>query len=69
MDSTNKNLQSAYLTTQAATKESLVLTNDFGFQGEVCQLGYIQRHTVLYPQDEICSKIRKNRQRVLTKYR
>jgi len=31
MDSLNKNLQNAYLTMQAAAKESLVLTSDLGF--------------------------------------
>jgi len=67
MDSLNKNLRSAYLTTQAATKESLVLTNDFGSQGAVYPLGYIYYHPVLNPRDENCSKIQKKRQRVLTK--
>jgi len=33
MDSLNKNLQNAYLTMQAAAKESLVLLSDFGSQG------------------------------------
>jgi len=46
MDSLNKNLRSAYLTTQAATKESLVLPSDFGSQGAVYHLGYIQHHSV-----------------------
>jgi hypothetical protein len=41
MDSLNKNLQSAYLTMQAAIKESLVLPGDFGSQGAVYPLGYI----------------------------
>jgi len=67
MDSLNKNLQSAYLTMQAATKESLVLPSDFGSQGIVYPLGYIQHHSVPNPQDENCSKIQENRQRVLTK--
>jgi len=44
MDSLNKNLQNAYLTMQAATKESLVFPSDFGFQGAVYPLGYIQHH-------------------------
>jgi len=67
MDSLNKNLRSAYLTMQAVTKESLVLPSDFGSQGAVYPLGYIYYHPVLNPQDEICSKIQKNRQKVLTK--
>jgi len=41
MDSPNKNLQSAYLTMQAATKESLVLPSAFGSQGAVYASGYI----------------------------
>jgi len=52
---------------QAVTKESLVLPSDFGSQGAVYPLGYIYYHPVLNPQDEICSKIQKNRQKVLTK--
>jgi hypothetical protein len=41
MDSLNKNLQSAYLTMQAAAKESLVLPGDLGSQGAVYPSGYI----------------------------
>jgi hypothetical protein len=41
MDSPNKNPQNVYLIMQAATKESLVLPSDFGFQGAAYPLGYI----------------------------
>jgi hypothetical protein len=41
MDFLNKNLQSAYLTMQATTKESLVLPGDSGSQGAAYPLGYI----------------------------
>jgi hypothetical protein len=37
----NKNLQNAYLTMQAVTKESLVLPGDLGSQGAVYLSGYI----------------------------
>jgi len=67
MDPLNKTLRSAYLNMQAATKESLTLPSDFGYQGAVYPLGYIQHHSVLDTQDEICSKIQKKRQKVLTK--
>jgi hypothetical protein len=41
MDSFNKNLQNAYLTMQAAAKESLVPHSDLGSQGAVHPLDYI----------------------------
>jgi len=62
MDSFNKNLQSAYLTTQTEIKESLLLPNDFGAQRVIYTLGCIYHLTLfLNPQDEIYSKIQKKR--------
>jgi len=46
MDSPNKNPQSAYLTMQAATKESLVLPSYLGAQGALYPLGYIEHNSV-----------------------
>jgi len=67
MDPLNKNLRSAYLTTQAVTKESLVLPSDFGSQGAVYHLGYIQHHSVSKSPRRKLFKILKKRQKVLTK--
>jgi len=67
MDPLNKNLRSAYLTTQAVTKESLVLPSDFGSQGAVYHLGYIQHHSVSKSPRRKLFKISKKRQKVLTK--
>jgi hypothetical protein len=67
MDPLNKNLRSAYLTTQAVTKESLVLPSDFGSQEAVYHLGYIQHHSVSKSPRRKLFKISKKRQKVLTK--
>jgi len=67
MDSPNKNLRSAYLTTQAATKESLVLPSGFGSQGALYPLGYIQHYSVSQSPRRKLFKISKKRQKVLTK--